>query len=510
MNTGEGELVGRKRPRRDEHARYGAERAAAGGLPAIGLEAEFTTIVDGEAQRPEDVFGSPRHLVRGPLVHRTGRSYHLPTGGALYFDTGVMEIATPMIEIARGCGARGTRSLWESLAFLRNELDAWEDRTGREIRLVGFSAHYNVSFDIPASERKHGRSVEQLAYLLTHILAAPVMLLAANRRSTGVGVRPRGNRIEITADFTPDAALMAATATLIVGIVREVMTWPSYDLEQINAHRVPVVAGFVPVPHSSRKGWVAKYSCFPSNPFTADVDSAKWTTRAGERLSLRTMAGRTTRHFWRSIRALGDPLSLQLIAAVMRGRAPSLLELDDRPAAYDDVGRLCSWGDLFPVTLLPRSRYERVLGHAIAGRRVRISGAWHQPVGMKGWTHVVFKREHDGARRVRSLDDMLVHLEAWDRTADRRLVERRVARETREKDRRAAERRLPADDTLERRRESDVEVVVERPALHADSSASTSEAVSSSRQGGSLAPPSGAASAAARAAAPLIIVARTS
>src|SRR5437868_1172606 len=117
-----------KRPRREERMfRVGRRVSSARkGMPAIGLEAEFSTIVDGVHQKPEDVFGSPRSVIRGPLVHRTGRSYHLPTGGALYFDTGVMEIATPMIEIARGCGARGTRSLWESLGFLRNELDAWE------------------------------------------------------------------------------------------------------------------------------------------------------------------------------------------------------------------------------------------------------------------------------------------------------------------------------------------------------------------------------------------------
>jgi hypothetical protein len=443
-----------KRPRRADRAQERGARAA-GGLPAIGMEAEFTTVVDGVVQKPEDVFGSPRHVVRGPLVHRTGRSYHLPTGGALYFDTGVMEIATPMIEIARGCGARGTRSLWESLGFLRNELDAWEVSHARTVRLVGFSAHYNVSFDVPRSERHNGRSVEQLAYLLTHVLAAPVMLLAANRRSTGVGVRPRGNRIEITADFTPDAALMAATATLIVGIVRDVMSWPDYSLAQLAAHGIPVVRGFVPVPHSSRKGWVAKHSCFPANPFTADVDGDRWTIASGERVSLRDMAGRTTRHFWNAIRALGDPLSLQLIAAVMRGRAPSLLELDDRPEAYEDVGRLCTWKDLFPITQLPRSRYERVLGHAIAGRRVRIGGTWHKPVGVRGWTHVVFRREHDGARRVRSLDDMLVHLDAWDRSADRRTSDRRVAPASARPERRVDERRVEVADTLERRRESD-------------------------------------------------------
>lgn len=523
-------MKGARRSDRVAHAGRQDAATAGGGLPAIGLEAEFATIIDGVQQRPEDVFGSPRRIVRGPLVHRTGRSYHLPTGGALYFDTGVVEIATPMIEIARGCGARGTRSLWESLGFLRKELDAWEAETGREVRLVGFSAHYNVSFDVPHEEALRGRSVEQLAYLLTYLLAAPVMLLAANRRSTGVGVRPRGNRVEITADFTPDAALMAATATFIVGVVREVMTWPTYDLAELDRRGIPVVGSFAPVPHSSRKGWVAKYSCFPANPFTSDVDGVRWTTRAGERMSLRGMAGRTTRVFWPAIRALGDPLSLRLIAAVMRGRAPSLLELDDRPLAYDDVGRLCKWNDLFPITLLPRSRYERVLGNAIAGRRVRMGGAWHRPVGMKGWTHVVFRRERDGKRQVRSLDAMLMHLDAWDRSAERRLGERRrSATGEGEIERRRAERRAQLMDTLERRRESDQELTPNRPGgvvdvvspVSAPSAPASSTLPATPKASGAGTPPGGsgstaaAPSAAPRAAlgreeAPLVIVTRTS
>ena len=501
-----------KRTRNEERTGR-AERSvrARRSLPAVGMEAEFTTVVDNEPQRPEDVFGSPRRFIRGPLVHRTGRSYHLPTGGAIYFDTGVMEIATPMIEIDRGCGARATRALWESLGFLRDELDAWEADTGRNVRLVGFSTHYNVSFDLPASERAKGRSVERLAYLLTHVLAAPVALLAANRRSTGVGVRPRGNRVEITADFTPDAALMAATATLIVGIVREVMTWPRYDLRQLATHDIPVVRGFVPAPHSSRKGWVAKYDCFPRNPFTADVDGDRFTSLGGEHLSLREMAGRTTRQFWPSISALGDPLSLRLIAAVMRGRAPSLLELEDRPAAYDDVGRLCTWNDLFPVTLLPRSRYERVLSNAITGRRVRFSGAWHRPVGMRGWTHVVFKRERDGRRAVRSLDDLLTHLDAWDRSSERRIGDRRRSTTARDEERRRGERRIPAaiaelppDEIVPPPSEEiappspkalgDVDVTSPRPEGVADVSASAAAR----------------AAARARTDAPLIIVSRTS
>lgn len=451
-----------KRPRRTDRPPRAARRTRPRGLPAIGIEAEFATIVDDVAVRPEDAFGSPRRIVRGPMVHRTGRSYHLPTGGAVYFDTGVIELATPMIEIERGCGARGTRALWESLGFLREELDGWERRNARTVRLVGFSTHYNVSFDLPAGQSADGRTVEGLAYLLTHVLAAPVMLLAANRRSTGVGVRPRGDRIEVTADFTPDAGLMAATATLVVGIARAVMSWPSYDVAELARRGIPIVRGFRPVVHSSRQGWVARHACYPANPFTCDVNAVEWPTTSGERLSLREMAGRTTRAFWRSISALGDPMSLQLIAAVMRGRAPSLLELPDRPAAYDDVGRLCRWDDLFPITLLPRSRFERVLSHAIAGRRVRMDGCWHRPVGVRGWTHVVFRRERDGVRRVMSLDEMLAHLDAWDRTADRRTATRRITEiARRESERRAlADRRAEQEQVEHRRRAIDSEVAV--------------------------------------------------
>src|SRR5690606_17435762 len=88
-------------------------------LAAMGMEAEFALVVDGEQKRPEDVLGSPRNFIRGDLMHRQGTSYHLPTGGAVYFDTGVIEVATPVIEIERGCAARAGRSLWEAIRFVR-------------------------------------------------------------------------------------------------------------------------------------------------------------------------------------------------------------------------------------------------------------------------------------------------------------------------------------------------------------------------------------------------------
>ena len=403
-------------PRRDSTA---VRRAAPGpSLAALGIEAEFAVLLDGRQVRPEDVFGTPRRIVRGPLMHRTGRSYHLPTGSAVYFDTGVIELATPMIEIERGCAARAGRALWESIRFLRRELDAWEQRHARDVQLAGFSTHYNVSFDLPAEARDEHRTAEKLAVLLTYFLPAPVMLLAANRQSTGIGVRPRGNRVEVTADFTPDAALMIAAATIVVAIVREVMRWPSYELSVLDdtgRRDIPLFRGFAPVPHSSRKGWVARYSCFAHNPFTCDVDADLWDTRHGTPISLREIAGQTTRHFWQSIRRIADPFTQRLIGAVMAGRSPSLLELADRPPSYESVGRLCTWEDLFPETKLPRSRYERVLIRAIHGERLHLDGGdWYTPTGMRGWSHVVFRRERDKTKHVFSLDYLLRHLDEWE------------------------------------------------------------------------------------------------
>jgi hypothetical protein len=385
-------------------------------LAAIGMEAEFSLVVDGFPARPESVFGDPRAFLGDKRMHRVGTSYHLSNGGAVYFDTGVIEVATPVIEITRGCAARAGRSLWEGILEVREALDRWERASGHDSRLVGFSTHYNISFELPRAQRANGRSVEALALLLAYILPAPVMMLAANRRSTGIGVRPRGDRIEVTADFTPSASLMIATGTLITGIVREVMTWKSFELETLEETGLPVIRDFSPMPHTSRQGWLARNDCYPRDPFRSDVDAPIWETRGGETMSLREIAGRITRYFWRPIRRISDPFTFRLIGSVMRGRAPSLLDLSDRPEEYEDVGRLCTWENLFPERALSRSLYERVLIRAISGQRLHMHGRHYTPVRMRGWSQVVFRRDDTGTLHTFPIDYLITHLQAWERS----------------------------------------------------------------------------------------------
>jgi hypothetical protein len=380
---------------------------------AAGLEAEFTLVVDGVAARPEDVFGDPRGFIRAPLMHRVGTSYHLPNGTAVYFDTGVVEIATPAMEVERGCMARAGRSLWESIALVRSELDRWERQSGRSARLAGFSAHYNTSLALAERRAMPHARLNRLARALTYVLAAPVMLLATNRRSTGVGVRPRRHRVEITADFTPDPALMIAAGSLILGVVRDVMAWPSCTLPALAAE-LPIIHGFTPMRHTSRRGWLARWDCYPRNPFESDIDAAVWQTTSGT-LSLRDIANRIFERFRRSIARVADPFSLRLIASILGRGGPSLLTLPDRPAAYDDVGRTSVWDARSAADRVSRSRYERALMNAVAGRPLRLFGAMCTPIRVRGWSVVVFRRDDDGARLAMPIDLLVHRLDEWER-----------------------------------------------------------------------------------------------
>src|SRR5215813_10776688 len=221
--------------------------------PVIGLEAEFNLLVNGRRRRPEKVFGDPSRLVRRRMIPRTGKSFQLPAGGAIYFDTGVIEVATPIVELEPGCCYRATRLLWEQIRYLRRELDHWAKRHKCHCTLQGFSAHYNFSF--PTQRTSKVRNSTTLAYLLAHVLPVPVILLATNRQSSAVGVRPRGNRIEVTVDFTPDPSLMLATCVFIAGAMETVLSWDDFRLRQLGAHGLPRIARFRLRKHSSRRGW---------------------------------------------------------------------------------------------------------------------------------------------------------------------------------------------------------------------------------------------------------------
>lgn len=369
----------------------------------IGLEAEFSLIINDVRQLPEKVFGTAQKLIRHKMLPRTGRSFQLPSGGAIYFDTGVIEVATPIVELEPGCCYRATRLLWEQIHYVGNELRRWARRNKCRARLQGFSTHYNFSF-----EPKHTsatRDAQRLGFLLAHILPAPVMLLAANRKSTAVGVRPRGKRIEVTADFTPDAALMLATCAFIAGVAGVASSWPDYDLAQLEKNNLPQFAPFRLRKHSSRKGWRATKQSLARDPFACDVNAAIWKLRDGRQLSLREVARETLQPFRASIRRVGDLETLRHIEAVFDGDARSLLDFPERPEAYDDAGHEWNWNRR-RMRHWPRSAYERVIHRVIARQPIQIGGKRYVAERMQGWYEVMFRETKTGTRRIFNLDHL--------------------------------------------------------------------------------------------------------
>ena len=370
----------------------------------IGLEAEFNLLIDGRKRRPEKVFGDPSRLVRRRMIPRTGKSFQLPAGGAIYFDTGVIEVATPIVELERGCCQRATRLLWEQIRYLRAELDHWGKRHGCQCRLQGFSSHYNFSF-LDARKSKD-RNAAKLAYLLAHILPVPVLLLAANRQSSAVGVRPRKTRVEVTADFTPDPALMLATCAFLAGAVETVLRWKSFGLRQLNRNRLPRITPYRLRKHSSRRGWRITRDSLGTNPFLADISAPLWKLRDGRALSLRAIAADSLKPFRHEIRRLGDLITLQHIAAVFAGDARSLLDFPNRPEAYDDVGRVIDWGRR-RMRHWSRSRYEKVIHRVIAREPMHLGKKRYRAERMNGWYQVDFREIGTGKRRTFNLDELV-------------------------------------------------------------------------------------------------------
>ena len=435
-------------------------------MPVIGLESEFKVFIDDQEVTPEEIWRTPAAFIDRPLLRRTSKSSQLPTGGAVYFDGGVIEVVTPVIEIAPQCTGRVVRSLWEQIGFVRDQLDQWEKRSGKTVRLQAFSCHFNISFELARTQRNRDRTIQKLAFLLAYLLPVPVSVVGANRKSTGIGVRPRRDRIEITFDFTPDPGLMAATAALLIGIVRDVISWRSYRIVQLEERGIPVITGVTPGKHPSRNGWVMRDYHFPQSPYTADLDAPIWNTTAGKQ-SLRDIALGTALVFGDSIHRYSDPFSFRLLFSILRGETVSLLDLDDRPAAYDDVGRSTRWGSILPELenfaalmnedseepehavarrrrsdleerlnppwrgesppdrrqeargrdrrreatassspRLTRSAYEKVFLRLGSGKRLIIGDEVLTPVAVKGWYHSIFVNPK-GEERMLSIDQIL-------------------------------------------------------------------------------------------------------
>lgn len=368
--------------------------------PVCGIEAEFHSILDGEQWRPEDIFGVPGAVFPSGQVRWRGKPLALPHGGVVYFDRGAIEVVTPPIELSQDASREVVQCLFSEIFWLRQHLDIWEDVTRRSLRMRGYSAHYNISSMIRT--RDTTRQLAHLSYLLCHIITFPVIMLATNHTSTGVGVRPRRNRIEITVDFTPEPKLMTATMALLLGIVSEVMRWKTYTIEELSHRSIPLLSNFCPRRHSSREGWLAHASCFPVNPFTANAFHGIWDTQEHGRLSLSQISESIVSYFWPSIQFFSRDCA-DYIWGLVRGSLQGLRGSATVPDSYENVcgadGKQEQWSP---------DRYASILAHCYLGRAIKLNGILFRPLRILGWFVIELQEEVSGRTRIVTLDELIV------------------------------------------------------------------------------------------------------
>jgi hypothetical protein len=198
---------------------------------------------------------------------------------------------------------------------------------------------------------------------------------------------------------------MLATCAFIAGVAGVASAWPDYELDRIEANKIPQFAPFRLRKHSSRKGWRVTKQSLERDPFSCDVNAPIWKVRDGRELSLREIATETLRPFRARIRRVGDLETLRHIEAIFDGDARSLLDFPDRPEAYDDAGHAWNWNRR-RMRHWPRSAYEKVIHRVIAHQPITIAGKRYVAERMQGWYEVMFRETKTGTRRIFNLDHL--------------------------------------------------------------------------------------------------------
>lgn len=220
------------------------------------------------------------------------------------------------------------------------------------------------------------------------------------------GFRPRGRRLEVTCDFTPDAAPTLATCAFLVGVIETALAWPGYELLRFSRHRLPRLRRYLLRKHSSRQGRRILADSLEHDPFVVSPSEPIWHLRDGRMVSLRQLCSEILPPFRQNIARLSDRETRHHIEAVFAGDARSLLDFPDRPSAYDDAGKEMSWNRR-RIRRWSRSAYERVIHRAIRREPITIGRHQYLAKRMLGWYEISFREVKTGRARVFTLDDLV-------------------------------------------------------------------------------------------------------
>jgi len=338
----------------------GAAAAARADAAVVGVEHEYSlwrgdTFLDFREFAPRlGRFGEPWHPTE-PLVFRSS------DGVQLQADANVAEAATPPIPIGPGFAEQTAAVSALGRARLTEVVPS-------DSKLHGESTHLSIASD-PAT-------VRELALRYAQAFAPALMLLIDREDSPGLLVRPRPGRLELCAEHVCDDRL-AAVIAFAVGSVRA--------LETAGAPPLPYIEVTIEAARG-RFGWFLANDAFAEGMYE-QPRSAELRTIDGTSISGQQHIEAAWQVVRRYVEEDASPATLQLIDAMVEGRAPLGVERDD------DAGCSCATAaaaDAPPgdASLLPEARLHR-----------RLRPGYELCVEAATWDFVAF-RAHDAGRSV--------------------------------------------------------------------------------------------------------------
>ncbi|MFA5084007.1 MAG: hypothetical protein WC475_01300 [Candidatus Paceibacterota bacterium] len=149
------------------------------------------------------------------------------SGTSIYNDGNEPELCIPPVKIEKGAATNASDLLYLARKELVDFVNPSKDGNG--LSLIGFTSHFSITNPLKLDESKADHQCDDCARIMDYA-AVPYSLFCLNPTSTGIGLRPKFNRLELLGDFVPDIDQNRAFLNFYMGTMP--LLWK-------NSHRLP-------------------------------------------------------------------------------------------------------------------------------------------------------------------------------------------------------------------------------------------------------------------------------
>ncbi|MFA5084003.1 MAG: hypothetical protein WC475_01280 [Candidatus Paceibacterota bacterium] len=158
----------------------------------IGIENEFQLMKGNRYMNFGNYFRDFKKAYSKKYFGKSGTAMRTVSGTSIYNDIQEPEVCIPPVKIEKGAATNASDLLY----LARKELIDFMKPLKKEknLDLIGYTSHFSITNSIGIIYG--GNTMEHMT--------VPYSLLCLNPTSTGIGLRPKDERLELVGDFIPD------------------------------------------------------------------------------------------------------------------------------------------------------------------------------------------------------------------------------------------------------------------------------------------------------------------